>query len=58
MFYSLMIILLFFNEDFDKVTFIANQRHILGVDLDKINLENDNNFDEDKRNFMVKDTLR
>ena len=25
---------------------IANQRHILAVDLDKINLDNDNNFDE------------
>ena len=37
----------FFNEDFDKVTFIANQRNILAADLDKINLDNDNNFDED-----------
>ena len=35
-----------YNEDFDKVTFIANQRHILPVDLDKTNLDNDNNFDE------------
>ena len=25
---------------------IANQRHILAVDLDKINFDNDNNFDE------------
>ena len=30
----------FYNEDFDKVTFIANQRHILAVDLDKIDLDN------------------
>ena len=37
--------ILFHNEDFDKVTFITNQKHILAVDLDKINL--DNNFDED-----------
>ena len=36
----------FYNEDFDKVTFIANQRHILPVDLDKINLDNDNKVDE------------
>ena len=38
---------LFYDEDFDKVTFIANQRHILVVDIDKNNLDNDNNFDED-----------
>ena len=37
--------ILFHNEDFDKVTFIANQINILAVDLEKINL--DNNFDED-----------
>ena len=35
--------IIFFNEDFHKVT---NQRHILVVDLDKINLENNNNFHE------------
>ena len=29
------------------VTFIANKRHIIVVDLDKINLNNENNFDED-----------
>ena len=39
--------ILFYNEDFDKITFIANQRHVLFVDFDKINLDNDNNFDED-----------
>ena len=44
---------LFFNEDFDKVTFIANQRHILAVDLDKINLDNDNNFDEDDPDTII-----
>ena len=37
--------ILFHNEDFDKVTFIANQINILAKDLEKINL--DNNFDED-----------
>ena len=31
--------MLFYNEDFDNVTFIANQRHILSVDLDKVNLD-------------------
>ena len=35
------------NEDINKVTFIANQKHILAVDLGKINLANDNSFDED-----------
>ena len=38
--------ILFYNEDFDNVTFIANQRLLLALDLDKINLDNDNNFDE------------
>ena len=28
----------FYDEDFDKVTFITNQTHILAVDLDKISL--------------------
>ena len=45
--------ILFYNEDFDKVTFIANQRHILAVDLDKINLDNDNNFDEDDPDTII-----
>ena len=34
-------------KDFDKVLFIANQWHILAGDLDKIILDNDNNFYED-----------
>ena len=37
----------FSNKDFNKVKFITNQRHILVVDLDKINLDNVKNFDED-----------
>ena len=45
--------ILFFNEDFNKVTFIANERHILAVDLDKINLDNDNNFDEDDPDTII-----
>ena len=44
--------ILFLNEDFNKFTIIANQRHILAVDLDKINLDNDD-FDGDKKNFMA-----
>ena len=39
--------ILLFNEDFDKVTFVANQRDILAVDLDEINLDNDSKFDDD-----------
>ena len=35
------------NENFNKVTFCANQMRILAVDLHKINLDEDNNFDED-----------
>ena len=48
--------LLFYNEDLDKVTLFACQRHILPVDLDKINLDNNNNFREDDPNtsFHVK----
>ena len=45
--------ILFYNEDFDKVTFIANQRHILAVDLDKINLDSDNKFDEDDPDTII-----
>ena len=45
--------ILFYNEDFDRVTFISNQRHILAVDLDKINLHNDNNFDEDDSDTII-----
>ena len=36
--------ILFYNDDFDKVKFIANQRNIFAVDFDKINLDNDNNL--------------
>ena len=38
--------ILIFNEDFSKITFFVNQMGILGVDLDRINLDNDDNFDE------------
>ena len=33
----------FFEEDFSKVIFYANEMGILVVDLDKINLDHDNN---------------
>ena len=36
--------ILFYNGGFYKITFIANQKDILAVDLEKINLHND--FDE------------
>ena len=45
--------ILFYNEDFDKVTFIANQIHTLAADLDRINLDNDYNFDEDDPNTVI-----
>ena len=45
--------IIFFSEDFNKVTFIANQRHILAVDLDKINLDEDNNFYEDNPDAII-----
>ena len=43
--------ILFFSEDFDKVTFIADQKHILDVDLVRINLGN--NFDEDDPDTVI-----
>ena len=45
--------ILFFNEDFNKVIFFANQMDILAVDLDKTNLDVDNNFDEDDPDTIV-----
>ena len=44
---------LFFNEDFNKVTFIANQRHILAIDFEKINLDENNNFDKDDPDTII-----
>ena len=43
--------ILFYNEDFDKVTFIANKKHIFAVDLEKINL--DNNFNENDPDTII-----
>ena len=44
---------LFYNEDFDKVTFITNHRHVLAVGLNKTNLDNDNNFYEDHPDTII-----
>ena len=41
--YLLMMITLF-SEDFNKVTFFANEIGIFSVDLDKTNLDDDKNF--------------
>ena len=38
--------ILFYNKDFDEFIYIANQRYIIAVDLDKINLDYDR-FSED-----------
>ena len=45
--------ILFYNEDLDKVTYITEQRHILAIDLDKINLDHDNNFDENDLDTVI-----
>ena len=45
--------MLFYNEDFDNVIFITNQSNILTVDLDKNNLENDDNFYEDDPDTII-----
>ena len=44
--------MLFSDEDFSKVTFFADQMVILRVDLDNINL-NDNNFYEDDPEIII-----
>ena len=43
--------ILFYNEDFNKVRFIANQKNILALDLEKVNL--DNNLDEDNLDTII-----
>ena len=42
-----------FNDDFNKVTFIANQRHILAIDFEKINLDENNNFVKDDPDTII-----
>ena len=43
----------FYNEDFNKVIFIACQKQILAADLDNIELDNDNNFYEDDPDTII-----
>ena len=43
--------IIFYNEDFDKSTFIAYQKHILTVDIKKNNL--DNNSDENDPDVII-----
>ena len=45
--------ILFYNEDFNTVTFIACQRQILAADRDKIKLDNDNNFYGDDPDTII-----
>ena len=45
--------ILFYNEDFNKVTFIACQIHILAADFDRIELDNDNNFCENDSDTII-----
>ena len=42
--------ILFYNEDFDSSHM---QKHILAADLDKIRLDNDNNFYEDDSDAII-----
>ena len=46
-------LLFFFDKDFSKVTVFANKMGTLGVDLDKINLDDDNNFYEDDTENII-----
>ena len=39
--------ILFYDKNFDKITFIVCQRHILAANLDKINLDSNFDFDPD-----------
>ena len=42
----LLTMITLFSEDFNKVTFFANEIGIFSVDLDKTNLDDDKNFDK------------
>ena len=44
--------ILFFDEDFDIVTFFANEMGILRVYLDKINLDDDKYYEDDPETFI------
>ena len=54
MLYTLMMRYSFLKKSyFNKVPFIASQRYILAVGLDKINLDEDNHFNEDDNNPII-----
>ena len=42
-----------YNKIFEKVTSIANQRHILTVDLVKLNRDKDSNFDKSDPDTII-----
>ena len=46
--------ILFFDKGFTKVTFFANEMGILGVDLDKINLDDDFYKDDPETTIHVR----
>ena len=46
-------VIVFYNEGFNKVTFIACQIHIPAADLDRIKLNNGNNFYEDNHDTSI-----
>ena len=43
----------FFDENVCKVIFLVNQMGIIGVDLDKINIYYDNNFNKDDLKSII-----
>ena len=45
--------IVFYNEDFNKITIITNQRHMHPPDLDKINFNNDNDFYRDDSDSII-----
>ena len=45
--------ILFYNEDFNKMRFISCHRYILAENLDKIKLDNDNNFYKDDPDTII-----
>ena len=46
--------ILFYSEDFDKVLFIAFQIHILATGIDKTNLDNDKDFNENDPDTIIR----
>ena len=43
----------FFDEDFSKVTFYAKKMGVLGLNLDKINFDDNNNFYKDNPDTII-----